>query len=54
MNILIKLMSIVALVIAPHISINPAHNLPDDAVMELKIETEKLTTEKIDVLELKE
>jgi K(+)-stimulated pyrophosphate-energized sodium pump len=50
MNILIKLMSIVALVIAPHISINPAHNLPDDAVMELQIEAEKLTADKLETL----
>lgn len=54
MNILIKLMSIVALVIAPHISINPAHNLPDDAVMELHIEAEKLTAKKIEMINLAE
>ncbi|MBS9524755.1 sodium-translocating pyrophosphatase [Litoribacter alkaliphilus] len=50
MNILIKLMSIVALVIAPHISINPHHNLPDDAVMEIEAEKETVA-ENVEVLE---
>jgi K(+)-stimulated pyrophosphate-energized sodium pump len=49
MNILIKLMSIVALVIAPHISVDPARNLPEDAVMEIQMENESLA-EKADEL----
>jgi K(+)-stimulated pyrophosphate-energized sodium pump len=50
MNILIKLMSIVALVIAPHISVDPTRNLPEDAVMEIQLENETVAEKADEVI----
>ncbi len=38
MNILIKLMSIVALIIAPHIAINSNHKSPAEAAPKVTVE----------------
>jgi K(+)-stimulated pyrophosphate-energized sodium pump len=47
MNILIKLMSIVALIIAPHIAINSNHKSPAEAAPKVKVErTIEVPTEK--------
>ena len=47
MNILIKLMSIVALIIAPHISLNSRHRAEVDTTPQIKAEqTVKVQTEK--------
>jgi K(+)-stimulated pyrophosphate-energized sodium pump len=47
MNILIKLMSIVALIIAPHIAINSNHKSPAEAAPKVKVErTVEVPTEK--------
>ncbi|KEO72417.1 sodium-translocating pyrophosphatase [Anditalea andensis] len=53
MNILIKLMSIVALVIAPHISVNPTHNLPEEGIVQVNKVELKRHDLNVEIIEVK-